>query len=155
MILLPNFVVEIQNIFMIQNLENYKCVLIVDSNLPIGEQANIAAVLAMTIGAKNNMMVGRDLPDADNTIHHGITQLNLPVLTACSDKIKEIHDKAGLDERVFIVDFTSTAQESRSYDEYTSKLAVSHNDELRYIGIGILGDKKTVNRYSGNLKLLR
>ncbi len=140
---------------MIQNIENCKCVLIVDSDLPTGEQANIAAVLAMTIGAKNNIIIGRDLPDADNTIHHGITQLNLPVLTACSEKIKGIHDMACMDERVFIVDFTSTAQDSRSYDEYTSKLAVSHANSLRYIGIGLFGDKKTVNRFSGNLKLLR
>lgn len=140
---------------MTRNLENCKCVLIVDSDLPRGEQANIAAVLAMTIGAKNNMIVGNDLPDADNTIHHGITQLNLPVLTASSEKIREIHDAVCRDERVFIVDFTSTAQESRSYDEYTSKLAISPGHELRYIGIGILGDKKAVNRYSGNLKLLR
>lgn len=140
---------------MIKNLENCKCVLIVDNVLPTGEQANIAAVLAMTIGAKNNMIVGRDLPDADNTIHHGITQLNIPVLTACSEKIREIHDAACMDERVFIVDFTSTAQESRSYDEYTSKLAITPGQVLRYIGIGILGDKKTVNRFSGNLKLLR
>lgn len=140
---------------MIQNLENCKCVLIVDSDLPTGEQANIAAVLAMTIGAKNDIIIGRDLPDADNTIHHGITQLNIPVLTACSEKIREIHDAACMDERVFIVDFTSTAQESRSYDEYTSKLAITPGQVLRYIGIGILGDKKTVNKFSGNLKLLR
>ena len=140
---------------MIQNLENCKCVLIVDSDLPTGEQANIAAVLAMTIGAKNNMIVGCDLPDADNTLHHGITQLNLPVLTANSEKIREIHDAASLDERVFIVDFTDTAQKSRSFDEYTSKLVVSHAADLRYIGIGLFGDKKTVNRFSGNLKLLR
>lgn len=140
---------------MIQNLENCKCVLIVDSDLPTGEQANIAAVLAMTIGAKNDIIIGRDLPDADNTIHHGITQLNIPVLIACSEKIREIHDKAALDERVFIVEFTSTAQESRSYDEYTSKLAITPGQVLRYIGIGILGDKKTVNKFSGNLKLLR
>lgn len=138
---------------MIQNLENCKCVLIVDSDLPTGEQANIAAVLAMTIGAKNDIIIGRDLPDADNTIHHGITQLNIPVLTACSEKIREIHDAACMDERVFIVDFTSTAQESRSYDEYTSKLAITPGQVL--IGIGILGDKKTVNKFSGNLKLLR
>lgn len=138
-----------------RNLENCKCVLIVDSDLPTGEQTNIAAVLAMTIGAKNNMIVGKDLPATDNSVHQGITQLNLPVLTACSEKIREIHDTASMDRRVFIVDFTSTAQDARYYDEYASKLAVSHATELRYIGIGILGDKKTVNRYSGNLKLLR
>lgn len=140
---------------MTRNLENCKCVLIVDSDLPTGEQANIAAVLAMTIGAKNDMIVGSDLPDADNTLHHGITQLNLPVLTASSEKIREIHDAASQEERVFIVDFTSTAQESRSYDEYITKLAMGHAADLRYIGIGIFGDKKTVNRFSGNLKLLR
>lgn len=140
---------------MTQNLENCKCVLIVDRDLPTGEQANIAAILAMTIGARNNMIVGGDLSDADNTVHQGITQLNLPVLVACSEKIREIHDMASMDEHVFIVDFTSTAQGAHSYDEYTSKLALSHATELKYIGIGIMGNKKIVNRYSGNLKLLR
>ena len=43
---------------MIQNIENCKCVLIVDSDLPTGEQANIAAVLAMTIGAEEQDETG-------------------------------------------------------------------------------------------------
>lgn len=37
----------------------------------------------------------------------------------------------------------------------TVELAISPGQELRYIGIGILGDKMPVNRFSGNLKLLR
>lgn len=140
---------------MIQNLENTKCVLIVDSSLTIGEQANVAAVLAMTIGAKNSEIIGADVADADDFQHKGITRLNLPVLTASVGKIRDIHDSASADSEVFLVDFTDAAQRSRTYDEYSSRMATLSAAELRYIGIGIIGHKKSINKYSGSLKLLR
>ena len=137
------------------DLENLKCVLIVDSSLTIGEQANVAAVLAMTIGGKNNEIIGGDVRDATGYQHKGITQLNLPVLTATVETIRHIHDMASANDRVFLVDFTDTAQRSRTYDEYTCKLNTIAESEHKYIGIGMLGDKKCINKYSGSLKLLR
>ena len=61
---------------MIRNLEKTKCVLIVDSSLSVGEQANVAAVLAMTLGAKYSEIIGDDVYDGDDIRHPGITQLN-------------------------------------------------------------------------------
>ncbi len=140
---------------MITDLEKTKCVLIVDSSLSIGEQANVAAVLAMTIGAKNSEIIGNDLYDGDNTLHPGITQLNIPVLAASCEKLKEIHDVANINEEVFVVDFTVTAQKSRTYEEYTAQMNHITEKELRYLGIGLIGSKKYINKYSGNLKSLR
>lgn len=140
---------------MITDLEKTKCVLIVDSSLSIGEQANVAAVLAMTIGAKNSGIIGGDVYDGDNTLHTGITQLNLPVLAASVEIIKEIHDLADVNDQVFVVDFTLTAQKSRSYEEYTNLMNRLTGKELRYLGIGLIGNKKHINKYSGNLKSLR
>ncbi len=140
---------------MITDLEKTKCVLIVDSSLSIGEQANVAAVLAMTIGAKNSGIIGEDLYDGDNIIHPGITQLNLPVLAASGEILKEIHDLAKLNDEVFVVDFTLTAQRSRTYEEYTYQMNSITEKELRYLGIGLIGNKKYINKYSGNLKSLR
>ena len=140
---------------MITNLEKTKCVLIVDSSLTVGEQANVAAVLAMTIGAKNSEIIGTNVSTIDNISHQGITQLNLPVLTASEEVLRNIHELARVNDKVFLVDFTTTAQMARTYDEFSTNMSSLTEENLRYIGIGIVGDKKIVNKYSGNLKLLR
>ena len=140
---------------MIHDLEQTKCVLIVDNSLTIGEQANVAAVLAMTIGAKNSEIIGANVSTLDNISHQGITQLNLPVLTASEEILRKIHEQARVNDKVFLVDFTSTAQMARTYDEFSTKMSSLAEKDLKYIGIGIIGDKKIINKYSGNLKLLR
>lgn len=140
---------------MIQDVEQMKCVIIVDNSMTIGEQANAAAVLAMTIGAKNNMIIGADVSTLDNVSHKGITRLNLPVLTASKEVLRHIYEQASANDNVFLVDFTSTAQMSRTYLEYSDKMSILAEKELIYIGIGIIGDKKIINKYSGSLKLLR
>ena len=140
---------------MIKNLENTKCVLIVDSSLSVGEQANVAAVLAMTIGAKNREIIGVDVYDGDDVCHPGITQLNLPVLAASKDILREIHSSACASVEVFLVDFTYTAQKSRTYEEYTLQIKNIAESELKYIGIGLIGNKRCINKYTGNLKSLR
>lgn len=140
---------------MIHDLEQTKCVLIVDNSLTIGEQANVAAVLAMTIGAKNSEIIGANVSTLDNISHQGITQLNLPVLTASEEILRKIHEQSRVNDKVFLVDFTSTAQMARTYDEFSTKMSSLAEKDLKYIGIGIIGDKKIINKYSGNLKLLR
>ena len=137
------------------NLEKTKCVLIVDSSLSVGEQANVAAVLAMSIGAKHSEIIGVDVYDGDNIRHPGITQLNLPVLAASYDTLREIHSLARGNEEVSLVDFTCAAQRSRTYEEYTWQIKKIAESELRYIGIGLIGNKKYINKYTGNLKSLR
>lgn len=140
---------------MLQELEQMKCVLIVDNTLTIGEQANVAAVLAMTIGAKNSGIIGANVSTIDNISHQGITQLSLPVLTASGEVLRKIHEQARANNKVFLVDFTSIAQMARTYDEFSAKMSTLAETDLKYIGIGIIGDKKIINKYSGNLKLLR
>ncbi|MDE6655314.1 MAG: DUF2000 domain-containing protein [Muribaculaceae bacterium] len=140
---------------MIKDIENTKCVLIVDSSLSVGEQANVAAVLAMTLGAKNSEIIGVDVYDGDDVRHPGITQLNIPVLAASKDILREIHSSACENDEVSLVDFTYTAQRSRTYVEYTLQIKKIAESELRYIGIGLIGNKKCINKYTGNLKSLR
>ena len=140
---------------MVKNLEKTKCVLIVDNSLSVGEQANVAAVLAMTLGAKYSEIIGDDVYDGDDLRHPGITQLNLPVLAASKDILREIHSLAYENDEVSLVDFTCTAQRSRTYEEYSLQIKKIAESELRYIGIGLIGNKKYINKYTGNLKSLR
>lgn len=135
--------------------DNTKCVLIICETLPTGQKANVSAVLAMTLGTHFPEIVGPDVIDADGTIHPGITQLNLPILAASEDTLKRIKESAKDNNKIFSVDFSEIAQISRHYDEYKEKLLHSHASQLLYIGIGLIGDRKMINRLTGNLKLLR
>ncbi len=135
--------------------DHTKCVLIISETLSHGQQANVSAVLSMTLGSHFPEIVGPDIVDADGTIHAGITQLNLPILAATEDTLRIIKESAKDNTEIFSVDFSDIAQMSRHYDEYKDKLLQSHASELLYIGIGLIGDKKIINRLTGNLKLLR
>lgn len=132
-----------------------KCVLIVDSTLPVGKQANVAAILAMTIGNKIDGIIGHNVYDREHVLHQGITQLNIPILAASMKQIQIIKDAVCSNEDIYMVDFTETAQKSKSYVEYVSKLSDETSATLRYIGLGLVGEKKSINKLTGNLKLLR
>lgn len=140
---------------MIKKIETSKYVLIVDNSLSVGEQSNVAAVLAMTIGNKIEGIIGGDVYDGERVLHQGITQLNLPVLTANQAQLNTIYEAVRGNKEIFMVDFTETAQKSRSYEEYISKLSDETSGTLVYIGLGLVGDKKSINKLTGNLRLLK
>lgn len=54
-----------------------------------------------------------------------------------------------------IVDFSDLAQGCKTYDEFIGKMANTSESELNYIGIAICGNKKQVNKLTGNMPLLR
>ena len=53
------------------------------------------------------------------------------------------------------MDFSDTAQSCKTSDEHIGKLAGVPEEELSYFGIAICGDKKKVNKLTGNMPLLR
>ena len=63
------------------NVENEKCVIVVDENLPFGIIANTAAILGITMGMKMPDVVGNDVLDLEGNPHMGIIQFPVPILT--------------------------------------------------------------------------
>lgn len=129
-----------------------KVAIIVDSALPAGLAANTAAVLALTMGRRIESMIGSDLKDGDGSVHAGITNTPIPILAAHADVIKDIRDSA---DDLLMVDFTDCAQRSKTYDVYASVLAASTNETISYLGIGLHGPAKRINKITGSLRLLR
>ena len=62
------------------NLENEKCVMIIDEALPLGIIANTAAILGITMGMKMPDVVVRDVADKEGNSHIGIIQFPVPIL---------------------------------------------------------------------------
>lgn len=134
-----------------------KVVMVIDRELPLGLIANTAAVLGASLGNMVAGLVGGDVADADGNRHLGITTMNIPVLGASGEQIKELRGRlsAGEFADVATVDFNHVAQRSLDYENYTRLLAGSPGAALTYLGLCLYGPVKKVNRLTGNLGLLR
>ena len=139
------------------NVENEKCVIVVDENLPLGIIANTAAILGITMGMKMPDVVGNDVLDLEGNAHMGIIQFPLPILKGNTEILKKLRTK--LFEPQFseltVVDFSDLAQGCKTYNEFTRKMANTSEIRLNYIGIAVCGNKKQINKLTGSMPLLR
>lgn len=137
--------------------QNEKCVMVIDEKLPLGLIANTAGIMGITLGKHIPEAVGTDVTDADGKTHLGIIEFPVPILKADREKLREIREK--LYEPAFAelvtVDFSDVAQGCNIYEEYIEKAAKVEEQDFTYMGIGICGAKKLVNKLTGNLPLLR
>jgi hypothetical protein len=131
-----------------------KWVAIIADDLPSGLAANTAAVLALTLGKAAPDLIGPDAIDSGGTTYPGLTTLPLPVLTATSQALAGLADRAR-SEQVLAALVTDAAQRSKTYPAYTQQLASTPAGLLTVLGLAILGPATTVNRLTGNLPLLR
>lgn len=142
---------------MSQQSNETKCVLIIDSELPLGLLANTAAVLALTIGKKVEGLIGPDVVDGSGEIHTGITTIPLPILKSTKENLQVLKKKVSTEafQDLLVVDFSNAAQTTKTYEEYTQKIAANTSEDLDYLGIALYGDRKKINKLAGNLSLLR
>lgn len=139
------------------NLQNEKCVMVIDENLPLGLIANTAAIMGITLGKEMPEVVGRNVMDQDGYLHPGIIEFPVPILKADPAAIKDIREKLYETEfqDLYVVDFSDLAQGCKTYDEFIEKMSVTSQETLLYYGIGICEPKKKVNKLTGSLSLLR
>ena len=139
------------------NDSNVKCVMILDSELPIGIMANTSAILGVTLGKHISDQVGPDVMDATNKLHLGIIKIPIMMLKGDKDSLKELRERLyspGFDDLI-VVDFSDVAQCCNVYSEYAAKAVSVPEQEYTYFGIAIFGDKKKVNKLTGFMPLLR
>lgn len=139
------------------NVENEKCVIVVDENLPLGIIANTAAILGITMGMKMPDVVGNDVLDLEGNAHMGIIQFPVPILKGNTEILKKLRTR--LFEPQFseltVVDFSDLAQGCKTYNEFIGKMANTSESRLNYIGIAVCGNKKQINKLTGSIPLLR
>lgn len=139
------------------DIQNQKCVMVIDEELPLGIIANTAAIMGITLGRHLPKAVGPDVLDKNENNHLGIIAFPVPILNAGREKIKAIREQLYQPDfsELVVVDFTDAAQSCNDYDEFIAKIAQIEESNLIYYGIGICGSKKLVNKLTGNLPLLR
>ena len=139
------------------NIQNEKCVMIIDENLPLGIIANTAAIMGITLGKQMPEVVGTDVYDRTGNRHLGIIEFPVPILKGNRESIQAIRKKLYEPEfsDLTVVDFSDLAQGCKTYEEFTEKMKEISEVELNYLGIAICGAKKKVNKLTGSMALLR
>ncbi len=139
------------------DVQNEKCVMVLDESLPMGVLANTAAIMGITLGRQMPEVVGADVMDGSGNTHLGIIEFPVPILKAAEEKLREIREKLYEPEfqDVTAVDFSDLAQGCKTYGEYIEKIAGEEEKSLRYFGVALCGPKKKVNKLTGSMPLLR
>ncbi|WP_141434520.1 DUF2000 domain-containing protein [Bacillus sp. 03113] len=139
------------------NVKKKKCVLVIDSELPLGLIANTAMILGYSLGNYTDDFMGSDILDGSGQWHLGITTTPIPVLKGSKEKIKELRDKTTCEDftDLMVVDFSNIAQQCLTYDEYIKEASKRFKDDFEYLGIAIYGESKKVNKLTGSMPLLR
>ena len=139
------------------NQPEQKCVMVIDSNLPLGLIANTAAMLGISIGQLHPEIVGADETDGSGKTHHGISTVPISMLKGDEALLKDLRLRLFEEEFVGLtaVDFSDVAQKINVYEDYARKSAETPEREHNYFGIALFGDKKKINRLTGMLPLLR
>lgn len=139
------------------NIQNEKCVMVLNEELPLGILANTAGIMGITLGKYIPETVGVTVLDKSQHPHLGIITTPVPILKTTQDKIKQIRQQLYLPDfkELIVVDFSDVAQSCNVYDEYIEKANQTLEDNFTYFGIAIYGNKKLVNKLTGSLPLLR
>ena len=139
------------------DLQNEKCVMVIDESLPLGIIANTAAILGITLGRQMPEVVGADVTDQSGHVHLGIIEFPVPILRGTTESIKEMREKLYQPDYadLTVVDFSDLAQGCKTYEEFIEKMSGVPESELQYLGVAICGEKKKVNKLTGSLPLLR
>lgn len=139
------------------DLQNKKCVMVIDESLPLGIIANTAAIMGITLGKEMPEVVGANVTDQSGNEHLGIIEFPVPVLKGSPDIIKEIREKLYQPDfqDLTVVDFSDLAQSCKTYDEFIEKMGNVEECTLQYFGLAICGPKKKVNKLTGSMPLLR
>jgi hypothetical protein len=135
-------------------MSSTRTVIVVDRELPKGLAANAVAILSISLGATEPGLPGPDVVDGGGRTHQGLFPGGLPILGGDRPRLAALHD--GARERgLRVVSLPAVAQQTNSYETFTSTVAATAAEDLEYVGVLVHGEGKAVRAVTGDLPLLR
>ena len=132
-----------------------KMVVVIAAEAPVGVALNTAALLGVALGHHHDEVVGPDATDASGGVHLGMSAHPIPVLRAPADRLHELRDQAAARDGVTVHDMNQVAQQSRTYDQFSSTMSGTKTEDLEYFGLALYGPRPSIDSLTGALALYR
>lgn len=137
------------------DLNNEKCVMIIDGTLPLRVVVNLSAILGITLGKNMPEVVGSDVTDKSGLPHAGITEFPVPILRGSTDEIKKTAKSCtSLTFQIYLQLIFQPWLRNAVHMVSSLKKYVRRIAELEYLGIAVCGGRKKVNKLTGSMPLL-
>lgn len=129
-----------------------RCVVILNSDLPTGKATNAAAVISLTLGQRHPELVGEPLIDADSRVWPGLIPVGIPVLAATNEQLRALLQCGGEPEFDTII-FPVEGQMTVDYAAFREAVRQIPGESLAHLGLGIVGPKSALRKLTAKLAL--
>lgn len=133
-------------------MNELRCVVVLNSDLPVGKAANAAAVISLTLGQRHPDFVGSQLVDGSGKSYPGLIPTGIPVLAASNEQLASMVGQC--EELAFdTVLFPVEGQMTVDYAAFSAAVRDIPTAGLHHLGLGIVGEKKALRKLTAKLKL--
>lgn len=130
-----------------------KIAIALDDKLGQGFLANASACIASGLFHDEENLLGHEI-EAENFTYIPITKIPILIVKNNNKEWKELLKRAKKNKLKYMV-FTREGQSTTSYEEYIDRVKRKPIEEVTVIGIGVLGEDSIVQKFCGDLPLLR
>lgn len=131
-----------------------KAVVVIADDLPVGLAINAAALVTSTFGNQLSHLIGNNVSDRSGFPHSGLTWLPFAILKAGRDTLNKLRTDSHV-QKLHIVDIPEAAQMARVYEDFSHRMSTINEEDIRYLAIGIYGDKSKVVALTRKLALYK
>lgn len=133
-------------------MNDLRCVVILNTELPVGKAVNAAAVISLTLGQRHPGFVGSQLVDGSGQSYPGLIPVGIPILAASNDQLVTLVNECG--EQAFdAILFPAEGQMTVDYGAFCEAVRQIPTSNLQHLGLGIVGEKKALRKLTAKLKL--
>lgn len=130
-----------------------KIAIVLKEDLGIGFAANAAACIASGLFSGEKELLGEQIEGNDLSFI-SITKIPLMIFKQNSKPWDELLKRAKRNKLKYML-FTKEAQSTTDYAEYINRVSNKRLEDVAPLGIGVLGEDSLVNKFSGDLPLLK
>ncbi len=127
--------------------------MVLDDSLERASLINASACIASGLFNNENNLLGPEIK-GDYYIYISITRVPILILKQNNKTWKELLNRAKKNKLKYML-FTKEGQSTISYEEYVQRVQAKPIEKVNVIGIGVLGEDQVVQKFCGDLPLLR
>jgi len=130
-----------------------KIAIALDDTVRLGLLANATACIASGLFHDEKDLLGPQI-EGDHFTYIPITKIPILIVKKSKKNWKELLNRAKKNKLKYMI-FTREGQSTTDYDGYVERVEGKSIEEVEVIGIGVLGEDNIVQKFCGDLPLLR